>query len=282
MKYIPILLLILISCQNTSEEFDQREISYQFSDEVQTAIDSLKLIKHVSYEERQSPRYDSLIKYASINDLRQLMFNEDKYIRTYAYLGLIEKNYPKIQTVFRQNFNDTAVIKTTMSDMIGLETVSSFMLQKLHPVRKQDYSLTDDDFNLFYVTFQKRDKSIAIREKKINWDDTINKRQHLDILYTQKYYWANSDDTDFENKKKAIKKNLPFIEFDDNILVTAYFEGNGCHPHFPNMERRGDTIILRNEILTKYPCDFNLRVIEKVNFVIFNQYIRKIKKVVVE
>lgn len=283
-QYILITILFFaVSCNKKEKEKLTQKPQYNISSEIQILVDSLSLIKYVSYGEKQTPRYDSLVKKASINDLVFLTDYKVPYIRCFSFLALVEKNYPKVQDIFNQHKNDTSLVVTGMYDMITNETVASYMLQKLHPHSKSKYKFKMSEFQKLYNYIEERDRKLkSIPEEKINWPDSIKKKQHLDIQYTQEYYWSDSDDKDFELKRKMIKKTVPFQKFDNSILVTAYFEVNGCHPHFPNMERKGDTIILRNQILHKNPCDRKFKVIDKINFMIADHYITNIKTVIVE
>ena len=165
--------------------------------------------------------------------------------------------------------------------MIGHETVAFYMLQKLHFNSKFKYHFSEKEFKTYYDFIDSRDKKIK-QEPEPKWTDSIEKRQHLDIQFTLGYYWSDSSEKDFEERKKAIKKKVPFQKFDNSILVTAYFEVNGCNAHFPNMERKGDTIFLKDQILYKKTCDENFKVIDKIDFMISDGYINKIKTVIVE
>lgn len=278
-----ILTILLFGCSNHKEKSVALPANYKLNAKTQILVDSLSLIKYVSYSDKQSIRYDSLIQKASINDLIFLTNHKNPYLRSFSFLGLVHKNHPKVRDIFYSHKNDTAFITTGMYDMVGEETVASFMLQKLHPNSKSKFRFSKNEFKKLYSFIDSRNKKLKRKvEAKINWEDTIKKLKHLDLEYTQEFYWADSDDKDFEIKQRLVKKKVPFKNFDDNIIVTAYFEVNACHAHFPNMERKGDTVILKDQLLYKNPCDENFRVIHKINFVIFNQFSPKIKTVIIE
>lgn len=272
---------LIISCIKKEETI--KEPKYNLSAKVQKLVDSLSVIKYLSYGDKQTPRYDSLVKNASTDDLVFLTNHKISYIRCFSFIALAQHNYPKIKNIFYHHKNDTAIVNTGMYDMIGSETVASYMLQQLHPTSKCKYKFKKTQFLKLYDSISNRDKKLKpIIEKEPNWNDTIDKKQHFDIQFTQEYYWSDSNEKDFELRKKAIKKKVPFQKFDNCILVTAYFEVNGCNAHFPNMERKGDTVILKDQILYKRPCDENYKVIDKINFMISDGNITKIKTVIVE
>jgi hypothetical protein len=146
------------------------------------------------------------------------------------------------------------------------------MLNYFHP---KNIGVNDKFSEVEYSKFNKIAESYKKNinpEKSENYEEEIKKLQNSDLEYFQEYYWAESKDKDFEIKRKLVKKNIQFVKYEEMVLATAYFEVNGCNSHFPNIERRNDTVILKCQMLKKYPCDEEHRIIKKVNFVIFDQY----------
>lgn len=51
-------------------------------------------------------------------------------------------------------------------------------------------------------------------------------------------------------------------------MATAYFEVNAYNSHYADVERRGDTIILKDKMLEKHTFDIPRRRIDKVVYFI--------------
>lgn len=276
-----VILFITCSCSEKSKSENDKLENYKLNSNVQKLVDSLAVIEYVGYDEKNNKRYQELIKNSTLEDLIFLTNYKIPEIRCYAFDALENRNYPKIKKIFYEHQNDTALVESRMYDMILHESVASFMLQQIHPAgSKNSYRLSRKEFDENFKKIQNLENNLKPKLEP-NWNDSIKKWQHLDLSYYQEYYWADSGDKDFEEKRKLVNKPIDFIRFDeDNILATAYFEINCCNSHFPNIERRGDTIILKDQLFKKGHCDDKMKCIEKINFYINDQYIREAKFVI--
>lgn len=277
-----LILFIFSSCVEKSKSEKVKLVSYKISNHklsqnVQKLVDSLAIIEFVDYDQKKNRRYQELIKNTTLNDLIFLTDYKVPEIRCYAFVALTDKNYSKIKEVFYEHRNDSVLIKSGMYDMVGHESVAGFMLQQIHPVgSKNKYRFGRKEFDENYKKIQNLEKNLKPKAEP-NWNDSIEKWKHIDLIYEQEYYWADSEDKDYKEKLKLVDKPIKFIRFEDNVLVTAYFEVNGCNSYFPNIERKGDTIILKYQLFSKGHYDEVSKKIEKINYFISDQYITEIK-----
>jgi hypothetical protein len=283
MKIKSIFILIFLSliftfCGKDSKNKKQQQ--HKLTIEVQNAVDSLSLIDEIRL--RGTKRFDDLLKVASNQDLVFLTKNKNPKIRCYAFNGLIINKYPELKNIFFEHLKDTSVIQTRYECTGERTTVMNFMLNYFHPqnigVKNKFSEIEYNKYNKIAKSYKKNIKP----EKTENYEEEIKKLQNNDLEYFQVYYSADSKDEDFKVKRKLVKKNIEFVKYEEMVLATAYFEVNGCNSHFPNIERRNDTIILKYQMRNKYPCDEKYRIIEKINFVIFDQYVTKIKTVIAQ
>lgn len=273
------LSLIFTFCGKDSKNKKLKK-QHRLTIEVQNAVDSLSSIDEIRL--RGTKRFDDLLKVASNQDLVFLTKNKNAKIRCYAFNGLIINKYPELKNVFIEHLKDSSVIQTIYECTGERTTVMNFMLNYFHPKNigvKNKFS--EVEYNKYKKIAESYKKNIK-PEKIENYEEEIKKLQNNNLEYFQDYYWADSKDEDFEVKRKLVKKNIEFVKYEEMVLATAYFEVNGCNSHFPNIERRNDTIILKYQMRRKYPCDEKYRIIEKINFVIFDQYVTKIKTIIAE
>jgi hypothetical protein len=273
------LSLIMSFCRKDSKKKTLKK-RHTLTKEVQNAVDSLSLIDEIRL--RGTKRFDDLLKVAADEDLLFLTNNKNPNIRCYAFNGLAANKYPGLREVFFEHLLDTSVIQTRYECTGERTTVMNYMLHYFHPknIGVKD-KFTEDQYEQYSKIAASYAKNIQ-PEKHENYEQEIKKLQHYDLAYFQDYHWADSNDKDFELKRKLVKKNIEFVKYDEMVLATAYFEVNGCNSHFPNIERRNDTIILKYQRRRKYPCDEKRRIIEKINFVILDHYYPKMKTVIAE
>ncbi|KFF06583.1 hypothetical protein B0A68_02020 [Flavobacterium reichenbachii] len=286
MKIKSIFILVFLSLiftfcgKDLKNKKQQKQKQHKLTIEVQNAVDSLSLIDEIRL--RGTKRFDDLLKVASNQDLVFLTKNKNPKIRCYAFNGLIINKYPELTDIFFEHLKDTSVIQTRYECTGERTTVMNFMLNYFHPknigVKNKFSEIEYNKYNKIAESYKKNIKPVKIE----NYEKEIKKLQNNDLEYFQDYYCADSKDEDFEVKRKLVKKNIEFVKYEEMVLATAYFEVNGCNSHFPNIERRNDTIILKYQMRNKYPCDEKHRIIEKINFVIFDQYVTKIKTVIAE
>lgn len=276
--FILIFLSLIITFCGKDSESKKQKTQHRLTIEVQNAVDSLSLIDEIRL--RGTKRFDDLLKVASNQDLVFLTKNKNPKIRCYAFNGLIKNKYPELKNVFFEHLKDTSVIQTRYECTGQRTTVMNFMLNYFHPKNigvKDKFSEVEYEK---YIKIAKLYEKNIKPEKTIDYDEEIKKLQNYDLEYSQIYYWADSEDKDFDIKRKLVKKNIKFVKYEEMILATAYFEVNACNSHFPNVERRNDTVFLKYQILHKYPCDEQYRSIEKINFIILDNYVTKIKTVI--
>jgi hypothetical protein len=274
------LSLIFTFCGKESKNNKQLK-KHKLTTEVQNAVDSLSLIDEIRL--RGTKRFDDLLKVASNQDLVFLTNNKNPKIRCYAFNGLIINKYPELKNIFFEHLKDTSVIQTRYECTGERTTVMNFMLNHFHPQnRAVKNKFSEAEYNKFNKIAESYKKNIK-PEKIIDYETEIKKMQNYNLLYYKQYYWSYENDKDFDVVKKLVKKgNIEFKQYENMIFATAYFDINSCISYFPNIERRTDTIILKEQLYKKYPCDEKLRIINKVIFVISNDQVSKIKKVKVE
>jgi hypothetical protein len=274
------LALILTNCGKETKD-NKKEEPYKLTKKVQNTVDSLSVIKVVYL--RGTIRFDNLLKVSSVKDLVYLTKNKNPYIRCYAFNGLSKNNYTKLKEIFFEHLKDTSVVQTRYECTGERLTVMNFMLNHFHPKNiGVENKFNEVDFKKYYKISETYKKNIT-PEKIIDYETEIKKMQNYDLLYYRQYYWSDVNDKDFDVVKKLIKKgNIEFKQYENMIFATAYFDINSCISYFPNIERRNDTIILKEQLYKKNPCDEKGRTINKVIFVISNDQVSKIKKIIVE
>ncbi|MDR6969245.1 hypothetical protein J2X31_003272 [Flavobacterium arsenatis] len=103
-KYLILFILfILISCGYKLDSEVEKEVSY--ISEYETCI----LADFVFH----TPSYINLMTVASNDDLIYLTNDENPVVRYFAFIGLMERNYPKINQIYKSHENDTEVISTS-------------------------------------------------------------------------------------------------------------------------------------------------------------------------
>lgn len=274
------LSIFFINCGKETSEKNQFK-NYKLRKEVQSSVDSLSVIDKVYL--KGTLRYTNLLKVASMDDLVYLTNHKIPTIRCYAFIGLMTKNYPKLKDIFLEHLKDTAVVQTRYDCVGERETVMKFMLEYFHPRSLQSkIKFNQNEFDKYYQLAKVYQKKIK-PEQFVDYEKEIRKRQSDELSYFSKYFWSYSNDKKYLEDLKLVKKGVvTFVRYEDMVLATAYFDVNSYINYFPNVERRGDTVVLKQEVYKKYPCDEKLRVIQKVIFVINDNQISKIKKVIVE
>lgn len=273
------LLFIFTFCGKESKNNIQVK-KHRLTTDVKNAVDSLSLIDEIRM--RRTLRFENLLKVASNEDLVFLTNDKNPNIKCYAFIGLSRNNYPKLKDIFLEHIKDTSVVKTRYECTGERLTVMNFMLNFFHPKNIGVKNKFNESEYKKYLKIAESYKKNIKPEKTENYEEEIKKLQNNDLVYFQDYYWADSKDEDFEMKRKLVKKKIEFVRYEEMVLATAYFDVNGCNSHFPNIERRNDTIILKYQMRKKFPCDEKHKIIEKINFVIFDQYVTKIKTVITE
>lgn len=97
----------------------------------------------------ENDSYKNLIKVSTFEDLAYLTDNENPYIRYYAFIGLKEKNYPKIKEIYFKHKNDTETICTTNGACLNSSTeLNNLMLWALDPEYSDcKYGFTQDEYD---------------------------------------------------------------------------------------------------------------------------------------
>lgn len=129
---------IIISCRN------------KLDSKVENAVNLLsqeKCINTVWIEDNDS--YKNLIKVATVEDLVYLTDSENPYIRYYAFIGLKEKNYPKIKEIYFKHKNDFEAISTTNGACLnGSAEINDLMFWALDPKYSDcKYGFTQDEYD---------------------------------------------------------------------------------------------------------------------------------------
>lgn len=280
MKYY-LSFIILIFTTVSCVKKDTKLASHKLSPEVKAAADSLSKMRGIS--QSGDLRFHNLLKVASAEDLVFLTNHKAPVLRCYAFYGLELKKYPEVKEIFYDHLKDTAVVHSVYGCIGSYRTVMEIMLAEFHPATKQN------KFRFSRAEYDKFERIAEIYRKKMkypvepDWEARVKELQSSDLLYSQLYSSISSKCKDFEAMRKRVKnKNIEFKRYEDMVLATAYFEVNGCNLHFPNVERKGDTIILKDQLLEKYSCDEEHRIVEKISFVISDVQASKIKTVISE
>jgi len=96
-------LFLLISCGHKLDSEVEKEVSYISKYETCILADFVF----------ERPSYINLMTVASNDDLIFLTNDENPVVRYFAFIGLMERNYPKINQIYKSHENDTAVISTS-------------------------------------------------------------------------------------------------------------------------------------------------------------------------
>lgn len=134
-------LFILISCGHKLDSEVEKEVSYISKYETCILADFVF----------QTPSYLNLMTVASNDDLIYLTNDENPVVRYFAFIGLMERNYPKINQIYESHKNDTEVISTSngaclknsvsvnslMKDAISKESIYTLYFSKNKYYRKK-------------------------------------------------------------------------------------------------------------------------------------------------
>ena len=137
------LFHILISC------------GHKLNSKVENAVNILSaenLIYFDSFMAKKNESYINLLKVSTVEDLIYLTDNENAYVRFYAYLGLTEKNYPKLKDIYFKHKNDTDNVNTTNGACInGSMSINKLMLYQLNPNDPENkHSFTENEYDKEY------------------------------------------------------------------------------------------------------------------------------------
>lgn len=116
-------ITILISCE------------HKLNSKVENAVNSMSEETCINTNWTEgNESYKNLLKVATVEDLVYLTDNENGYVRYYSYLGLREKNYPKIKEIYKKHKTDTETINTSNGACLrGSASISNLMLWALDP-----------------------------------------------------------------------------------------------------------------------------------------------------
>lgn len=134
---------IIISCGH--------KLNYKVENAV-NLVTKISCVNSDSFWIRKDDSYKNLLKVSTIEDLVYLTDNENPYVRYYVYLGLIEKNHPKIKEIYLKHKIDIESINTTNgSCMRGFDDVNKLMLWELNPKNSEcKYCFTQDEYDEEY------------------------------------------------------------------------------------------------------------------------------------
>jgi len=128
MKNILLTLLFLnglISC------------GHKLNSEVENSVNIIiekEIINEDSFCIRREDSYINFLGVSTNEDLVYLTNHENQRIRYYAFLGLIDRNYPKIKEIFFKHENDTAFIYMTNGGCLrNYHNVNKLMIWELNP-----------------------------------------------------------------------------------------------------------------------------------------------------
>jgi len=139
-KYISAfcIISILISC------------GYKLDSKVENAVNILS--KETSINTiwpQENEDFKKLLKFATIEDLVYLTKNENVYVRYYSFIGLREKNYPKIKEIFYKFQNDFVAVSTNNGACLkGITSLNDLIFYELNPKYcKYKYGFTQKEFD---------------------------------------------------------------------------------------------------------------------------------------
>ena len=124
-KYIILFtLFILISCGHKLDSEVEKAVSYISKYET-CILDDFVF---------QTPSYVRLMNVASNDDLVYLSNDKNPVVRYFAFIGLMERNYEKINEVYNSHKNDTELISTSNGACLKNSTsVNSLMENAISP-----------------------------------------------------------------------------------------------------------------------------------------------------
>ena len=99
---------------------------------------------------QQWARYKTLLAKSSESELLQLCENESPVVRSYAFLGLVEKNSSKIFEVMTKHISDTGEFDRTMGCFVDPCYVTDFYLEQVG-------YFPYDSSTAYKITFQQRE-----------------------------------------------------------------------------------------------------------------------------
>ena len=128
---------------------------YKLNSKVENAanvITKKSCVNSDSFWIKKDDSYKNLLKVSTIDDLIYLTDNENPYLRYYAYLGLTEKNYPKIKEIYFKHKIDIESINTTNGAcMRAFDDINKLMLWELNPKNSEcKYCFTQDEYEKEY------------------------------------------------------------------------------------------------------------------------------------
>ena len=128
---------------------------HKLNSKVENAVNVLSaenLIHLDSFWAKKNESYINLLKVSTIEDLIYLTDSENAYVIYYAYLGLTEKNYPKIKEIYFKHKNDIKSVNTTNGACIkGSMNINRLMLYELNPNDSENkYSFTQNEYDKEY------------------------------------------------------------------------------------------------------------------------------------
>ena len=123
----------------------------QSIERLSSAIDSLAQDSDWIYPALEYAPYRRLRQQATNQQLEVLLNHPTASVRVYAFLILLGRGYPKMESILKQHLEDTTyVYDYTQGDVIyDSFTVAEYMLGK---IRKQQYPLTQ----MSYEDYQKK------------------------------------------------------------------------------------------------------------------------------
>lgn len=138
-KYILIfcIISILISC------------GHKLDSKVENAVNILSKETAINTSWPQgNDDFKNLLKVATIEDLVSLTENENVNVRYYSFIGLREKNYPKIKEIFYKFQNDYEGVFTNNGACLkGITSLNDLIFYELNPeYHKCKYGFTQKEF----------------------------------------------------------------------------------------------------------------------------------------
>jgi hypothetical protein len=131
MKFCNIIILIFltitISCysQNKLSE-ESRRIYYELEKTTQNGKDCPSFYSYTT-------EIDSLVKYATENDLLLLLKYDNPAIKAYAFSALIGKSYPMIFDLITFNIENNQKIENHSGDIIETELLIDYFIDQVNP-----------------------------------------------------------------------------------------------------------------------------------------------------
>ncbi|CAD0007603.1 hypothetical protein [Flavobacterium salmonis] len=132
------IISILISCGHTLDS------------KVKSAVDILSKETSINTSWPQgNDDFKNLLKVATIEDLLYLTENENVNIRYYSFIGLKEKNYPKIKEMYYKFQKDYEAVYTNNGACLkGISSLNDLIFFELNPQHyKSKYGFTQKEFD---------------------------------------------------------------------------------------------------------------------------------------